>query len=132
LRRPAAAGAICLALTAPSLLIGAAATARPMHIRAVHRSGWSFIYRGRDGPTREPSLYLPKDRPVVVRIVRRPEHAHATASLPVTGRRARTIKVDPLHRGDLSLTYGHSTLPADVLGPKAFHEQLEAAWGPGG
>jgi lysyl-tRNA synthetase class 2 len=130
LRRPVVAGAICLALTAPSLLIGAAATARPMHIRAaLHHSSWSFVYRRADGPTREPSLYLPKDRPVVLRIVRHPGQSRPSASLAAASRRPRTIKVDALHRGDLSLPYGHTSLPADVLGPKAFHEQLEA---PGG
>jgi hypothetical protein len=82
--RPAAAAAICLGLTAPSLFIaGAAAHAHPMRIRAdLRHSSWSFVYGGPNGPMTEPALYLPKDRP------------------------------------------GHSSLSADVLGPKAFRHQL--------
>jgi lysyl-tRNA synthetase class 2 len=129
LMRPAAAGAICAALTAPSLFIsGIVATAQPLHIRADlrHRS-WSFVYRGSNGPMKEQSLYLPKDTPVVVRIVRLPSHRPDYRRATEASRRvARTIRVDATHRGDLSLPC-NPALSADVLGPKAFHERMETS-----
>jgi lysyl-tRNA synthetase, class II len=129
LRRPAAAAAICLCLTAPSLFIDTAATARPMHIRAdLRHSDWSFVYRRPGGPMTEQSLYLPKDRPVILRIVRQSaHHRHRPAIHTLARVIPRTIRVDALHRGDVNLKWGgHSTIPADVLGPKAFREQLES------
>jgi hypothetical protein len=100
-----------------------------MRIRAdLSHSDWSFVYRRPGGPMREESLYLPKDRPVVLQIVRKPaRQRHRPATHPVVRPIPRTIRVDALHRGDLNLSYGpHSTIPADVLGPKAFREQFES------
>jgi hypothetical protein len=61
---------------------------------------------------REASLYLPKDRRVILRIV------------PANG----VVRMDPLHRGELSVPCGtgRPRISADVLGPKRFRAQLEA------
>ena len=115
LRGAAAAAAICVGLTASSVLAGdGRATARPLRVHAEDRhSDWSFIY-GRPGDrTRVESLYLPKDRRVILRIGRQPD--------------GRVIRMDPLHRGMLSVPCGGpSAISAHVLGPKRFHSQLEA------
>ena len=88
----------------------------------------AFVYGGPNGPMTEPALYLPKDRSVVLRVVRRPaRRPNQPPTLPPRRRIPQTIRVDAVHLGDLSLPcrFGHSSLSADVLGPKAFREQLE-------
>lgn len=128
LRGATAAAAICIGLTASSLAAGGSrATAHPLRVRAEMRnSDWSFVY-GRAGErTREGSLYLPKDRRVILRIVRRPsprpERSRAAPAQPV----GRVIRMDPLHRGELTVPCGSSGgISADVLGPKRFRSQLE-------
>jgi len=131
-RPVAAAAAICLGLTALTVLIGGNhATARPLRIRAeAGHSGWTFVYRGPDGRrTRESSLYLAKGRRAVVRIVRPLRHPHPIEVRPASGRRWRAIRVDPAHRGALPLTYGpgRTAFSAQVLGPKRFRAQLDAS-----
>jgi lysyl-tRNA synthetase class 2 len=113
LRGATAAAAICMGLTGSAVLVGGApATAHPLRIRAEARhSGWSFVY-GRPGDRmREASLYLPKDRRVILRIV------------PANG----VVRMDPLHRGELSVPCGtgRPRISADVLGPKRFRARLE-------
>ncbi|HMA27783.1 MAG: bifunctional lysylphosphatidylglycerol flippase/synthetase MprF [Solirubrobacterales bacterium] len=129
-RGASAAAAICVGLTASTALVGTHATARPLHIRAeVRHSDWSFVY-GRPGDrTTERSLYLPKDRPVILRIVRQSDRSDRARSAPAPRTSPkRTIRMDPLHRGVISVQCGscRSGISADVLGPKRFRSQLEA------
>ncbi len=115
LRGATATAAICIGLTASTVLVGGnRATARPFRIHAqVHHASWSFVYGKAGDRTREASLYLPKDRRVILRIGRR--------------RDPRVIRMDPLHRGMLTVRCGgRSAISADVLGPKRFRSRLEA------
>jgi hypothetical protein len=102
------------------LLVGGNhATARPLRIHAeAHHSDWSFVYGGPGDRTREASLYLPKDRRVILRIGRR--------------RPGRVIRMDPLHLGDMSIPCGsgRAAISADVLGPKRFRSQLDRVESP--
>ena len=129
LRGATAAAAICVGLTASTVLVsGTRATAHPLRIRAeVHHSDWSFIYGGPGDRTREASLYLPKDRRVTLRILR---HKPPATPPPPTGTRPtrvkRVIRMDPIHLGELHVACGRSALSAQVLGPKRFRSQLEA------
>ncbi len=117
LRGATAAAAICVGLTATTLLLpGTRATAHPLRIRAENRnSSWSFVYGRRGDRTTATDLYLPKDRRVVIRFG--------------GPRDPRVIRMDPLRRGDLSVPCGATRVSADVLGPKRFNAQLEAAAG---
>jgi hypothetical protein len=129
LRGATAAAAICIGLTASTVLVsGSRATAHPLRIRAeVHHSDWSFIYGGPGDRTREASLYLPKDRRVTLRILR---HKPPVTPPPPSGTRPsrvkRVIRMDPTHLGELHVACGRSALSAQVLGPKRFRSQLEA------
>jgi lysyl-tRNA synthetase, class II len=131
--RPAAvATAICLGLTASTVLIGQnRATARPLRVRAEDRhAGWTFVYRGPDGRTLESSLYLPKGRRAVVRIVRPfPPGVEASGTPVVRSLSRRVIRVQPGRVGELSLPCGpgQTALSADVVGPKRFRDQLDAS-----
>ena len=120
LRGATAAAAICVGLTTSMLLVGGNhATARPLRIHAeAHHSDWSFVYGGPGDRTREASLYLPKDRRVILRIGRR--------------RPGRVIRMDPLHLGDMSIPCGsgRAAISADVLGPKRFRSQLDRVESP--
>jgi lysyl-tRNA synthetase class 2 len=130
LRGSAAVAAICVGLTASTVLMGGSrATAHPLRIRAeVRHSDWSFIYGRRGDRTRETSLYLPKDRRVVLRIFRHRRPAETTVSAGTPhGAVKRVIRVDPVRLGNLSVPCGTGgvSIPAQVLGPKRFHTQLE-------
>jgi lysyl-tRNA synthetase class 2 len=119
IRVAASAAAICAGLSASTLLIAensASAHAPPLRVDAeVQKHSWSFTYRGPDGRTRQGSLYLPKDRRVILRVLPRQD------TVP------RVIRMDPLHRGDLTVPVGHGRIAADVFGPKRFRAKLDSA-----
>lgn len=130
--RPAAvATAICLGLTASTVLIGQnRATARPLRVRAEDRqAGWTFVYRGPDGRTRESSLYLPKGRRAVVRIVQPVPSLEGTPTPVVRSHSGPVIRIDPGRLGELRLPCGagQTAISADVVGPKRFRNQLDAS-----
>ena len=126
-----AAAAVCAGLTASTLVLAgnsASAHARALRVSAhPGKEGWSFVYRGQHGWTRERSLYLPKDRRVILRVVRREDHAAAASrDVAEAGDVGRVIRMDPLHRGELTVPCGQRQIPADVLGPKQFQAQLRS------
>jgi len=126
-----AAAALCAGLTASTLVLaGTSASAHAPALRVsaeAGSNGWSFVYRGPHWRMRAHSLYLPKDRRVILRVVRRdavPQPAAAGADGPDA---ARVIRMDPLHRGVVTVSCDHRRIPAQVLGPKRFHTQLQSA-----
>jgi lysyl-tRNA synthetase, class II len=125
-RLATASAAIGLALTATTLLLPSrAAHAGPLHVSAkAGTDGWSFVYRGSRGRTTESSLFLPKGRRVILRIVAR---AHrAGPAVPVGPRPESVIRIDPLHRGVVHVPVGHREIAARVLGPKRFRSELHS------
>ena len=130
LRVATAAAVLCAGLTASTLLLvgySASAHARPLRVSAhPGKDGWSFVY-GRHGVrTHESSLYLPKDRRVILRIVGREDGAGASGEIADAGSVARIIRMDPLRRGDLRVPCGHRRITADVIGPKQFRTEIQA------
>jgi hypothetical protein len=129
LRVGTAAAVVCAALTASTLILAgdsASAHARALRVNAeVENHDWSFVYRRPGGHAREPSLYLPKDRRVILRVVR---ESSSPASTEVTESQTvpRIIRMDPLHRGAITVSCGHSRIPADVLGPKRFRAEIHS------
>ena len=122
---------MCAGLTSSTLVLAgnsASAHARALRVSAhPGKEGWSFVYRGPHGWTRERSLYLPKDRRVILRVVRREDHAAAVSrDVAEAGDLGRVIRMDPLHRGELTVPCGQRQIPADVLGPKQFQAQLRS------
>lgn len=130
LRTATATAALGLGLTTSTLLLAgtsASAHAPPLRISARAQShGWSFVYRGARGRTSTHSLFLPKDRRVILQVIKRdaaPEPIPADAG---GSDLTRVIHMDPLHRGLVDVPCGHHQVSGHVLGPKAFRAQLRS------
>jgi lysyl-tRNA synthetase class 2 len=125
-----AAAALCAGLTASTLLLAgnsASAHARPLRVSAhPGKDGWSFVY-GRHGVrTRESSLYLPKDRRVILRVVGRDDGTSTSSEIADAPTVRRIVHLDPLHRGDLTVPCGQGRIRADVVGPKQFRSAIQS------
>jgi lysyl-tRNA synthetase, class II len=125
----ASAAALCAGLTASTLLLAGSsnAHARPLRVSAhPAKGGWSFVY-GRHGVrTHESSLYLPKDRRVILRVVGRQDPSSGSSDIAEADPGGRIVHLDPLHRGDLTVPCGKGRISADVVGPKTFRAAIQS------